>query len=214
MQKFSLEYRDNLNNKRKRKKIPSDLPDYSLENVKKCLDTVVGSLRSSGLIEKANVIQKVFENHSDIYAIKLNNIIEGKKDKNNEISLDEATALQVFLNLSRTDYYDLKAYTDSLGHNFLPPYYKVKEEKEKCLPKECNFDDDEATATIKSTCDKYMDRLWQDLDEKEKRDKLVEKYKNKIKFKLLYKLGYDGSTQTRYKVRNILIISFEASLRF
>ena len=80
--------------------------------------------------------------------------------------------------------------------------------------KDCNFDDDEATATIKSTCDKYMDRLWQDLDEKEKRDKLVEKYKNKIKFKLLYKLGYDGSTQTRYKVRTIFNFSFEASFRF
>ena len=45
------------------------------------------------------MIQKVYENHSYIYAIKLNNITEGKKDKNNEISLDEAIALQVFLNL-------------------------------------------------------------------------------------------------------------------
>ena len=71
------------------------------------------------------MIQKVYENHSYIYAIKLNNITEGKKDKNNEISLDEAIALQVFLNLSRTDYYCLKSYADSLEHLFLPLYYKV-----------------------------------------------------------------------------------------
>ena len=94
------------------------------------------------------MIQKVYENHSYIYAIKLNNIIEGKKYKNNEISLDEPIALQVFLNLSRTDYYYLTAYTVSLGHNFSSPYYKVKEEKEECTPNDSI-----------STCDKYME-IW------------------------------------------------------
>jgi len=39
----------------------------------------------------------------------------------------------------------------------------------------------------KSTYDIYVQRLWQDPDEKEKRDKLVGKYGNMIKFKLLYK---------------------------
>ena len=140
---------------------------------------------------------------------------EGIKDKSNEISLDDAVAFQVFHNLSSTEYQDIKTYTDNLGRNFLPPYYKVKERKEECLPKDCKFEDDEATGTIKSTCDKYMQRLWQDPDEKEKRDRLVKEYGKRIKFKLLYKLGYDGSTQTRYKVRNFLLpISNEAFFRF
>ena len=73
---FSLEFRDIV--RKKRKKTPPDLPDYSIENVNKCLNIVLGSLKSSGLKEKANVIQKVFENRSDIWAIKLNNII-GKR---------------------------------------------------------------------------------------------------------------------------------------
>ena len=73
---FSLEFRDNFRGKKK-KNLP-DLPDYSIENVNKCLSIVLGSLKSSGLKEKANVIEKVFKNRSDIWAIKLHNII-GKR---------------------------------------------------------------------------------------------------------------------------------------
>ena len=87
------------------------------------------------------------------------------------------------------------------GRNFLPTWEKVRKEREDCLPENCEFTDDVATGTIKSTLDKFMQRHLLDLEEKEKVEKLKEKHGNKIRFKLLYKLGYDGSSQTRYKVR-------------
>ena len=40
-----------------------------------------------------------------------------------------------------------------------------------------------------------MKRSLQDLDEEEKIDKLKEEHGNRIKFKLIYKVGYDRSPQ-------------------
>ena len=52
------------------------------------LNTVVGSLRSSGFTDKANVIQKKFENMSDEVANPLNLILEGKNNKDKVISAE------------------------------------------------------------------------------------------------------------------------------
>ena len=90
----------------------------------------------------------------------------------------------------------------------LPTWKKVTEERKKCLPKDIKSEDDQINVTIKSALDKYMKRSLEDLDEKEKMDKLKEEHGKKIKFKLIYKVGYDGSTQKAYKVSNISLLTY------
>ena len=107
-------------------------------------------------------------------------------------------------------YQYLKKFSDNLNLHFLPTWKKVSEERKKCIPEpeDIKLDDDEITASIMSTLDNYMKRSLQDLDEKEKIDKLKEEHGNRIKFKLIYKVGYDGSTQKAYKVCMIIFITY------
>ena len=206
----------NESDEKKPKKSPKknvDVPDYSKENVEKCLNIVVGSLRSSGLKEKANVIQKTFENMSDKVAIPLNLILEGKNNKDKVISSEQAAAMIVYQGYTRSQYQWLKNFTEDLGVGFLPTWKKTKEERDKCVAKDFKCTDNKAEASIKSTLDNYMDRIKQDPEIMTDMTKLREQHGNKIRFQLLYKCGYDGSTQAQYKVRknfNYLFLSNEA----
>ena len=65
--------------------------------------------------------------------------------------------------------------------------------------------DNVAKASIKLTLNNYMDRLKQDPDIMTDMTRLREEHGNKIRFQLIYKCGYDGSTQAQYKVRKISI---------
>ena len=49
------------------------------------MNTVLAYLKSGGLTEKAHVIEETFKNHSDKVANKLNNVLTGKKSKENII---------------------------------------------------------------------------------------------------------------------------------
>ena len=66
--------------------------------------------------------------------------------------------------------------------HFLPTWKKVSEERKKCIPdpEDIKLNDDEITASIKSTLDNYMKRSLQDLDEEEKIDKLKEEHRKKL----------------------------------
>ena len=105
----------------------------------------------------------------------------------------------------------MKNFTEDLGVGFLPTWKKTKEEREKCLAKDFKCTDSEAKASIKSTLDNYMDRIKQDPDIMTDMAKLREEHGNKIKFQLIYKCGFDGSTQPAYKVEHFtLFFSNEA----
>ena len=177
-------------------------PDYSKENIDKCMDTILGYLKTQGQFEKANVIKKTFEQDSDKVAIPLNYLLEknGKKSKDKVISCDKAAAMVVYFGYSRAQYQWLKNFTDDLGICFLPSWKKTRDERKKCLAEDFECSETEAKATVKATLYNYMDRIKQDPDIMTDMKKLKQEHGDKITFQLLYKVGYDGSTQTPYKV--------------
>ena len=119
-------------------------------------------LKSAGLTEKANVIEQTFKNHSDKVAVKLNNVLENKKTKENIIPCEQAAALTVYLNLTRRNYQCLKNFTDNLGLGFLPTWKACREEREKCLAEDFECNDNEANASIRSTLKNWLDRAMKD----------------------------------------------------
>ena len=164
-----------------------------------CLNTLLASLKADGKTEKANVIEKTFKSQSDKLAKKLNNVIENKKKKENIIPCHQAAAIIVYLNLTKREYQCLKNFTDNLGIGFLPTWANCREERKKCLADDLKCDESEATASIRATLKNWLDRAMIDPEVREPCEKLKKEFPA-IKFKLLYKLGFDGSTQTTYKV--------------
>ena len=157
-------------------------------------------LKSAGLTEKANVIEQTFKNHSDKVAVKLNNVLENKNSKENRIPCEQAAALTVYLNLTRRNYQCLKNFTDNLGLGFLPTWKACREEREKCLAEDFECTDNEANASIRSTLKNWLDRAMKDPEVSEPIERLKKEHGKNIKFKIIYKLGFDGSTQSNYKV--------------
>ena len=142
---------------------------------------------------------------SDEIAQKIQNFLDGKNIKEDQISSEEALAILVYLNQSKADYQNLKNFTDKLGKGFLPPYSKVLEEKKKCLiddDSKLNFSDTKASADLKATLDKDQERLMNIPWIRDSVENLKRKYGDKVKFRKIFKLGYDGSTQNTYKVRH------------
>ena len=162
--------------------------DFSKENIDLCLNTLLASLKAGGMTEKANVIEKTFKSQSDKLPIKLNNIVENKKTKENIIPCDQAAALIVYLNLTRREYQCLKNFTDNLGIGFLPTWANCREERKQCLADDLKCDESEATASIRATLKKWLDRAMIDPEVREPCEKLKKEFPA-IKFKLLYKLG-------------------------
>ena len=73
-------------------------------------------------------------------------------------------------------------------------------------------DESEATASVRSTLKNWLERAMKDPEIKEPVERLKKEVPN-IKFKLLYKLGFDGSTQSKYKVSNYSLLHLtEASI--
>ena len=133
-------------------------------------------MRSKGKKDNADLIEKLFDD--DALAKKFKNILEGKPNPEDIISPQAATALKTYLNFSTSVYKDLKKFTDSIGRPFLPAYYIVAKDCDDCLPneEELKFEDDCATATIKGTCDKFMQRILQDSNTEEVMVRMVQEY--------------------------------------
>ena len=115
--------------------------------------------------------------------------------------MDEATAFLVYLDLSEAKYGYVKKFTDDRNCHLFPTYAKVREERKKCVAEDLKVTDTEAVASVKSTCDKYLERLFQDPDVVEKVEQVEEEYGDEIEeWQLKNKGGWDGSTQKRYNV--------------
>ena len=167
-------------------------------------------LKSVNLAEKANVIEQIYYNKSEKVADKLDKVLKKQKIEENIISCEEAAALQVYLNLTKSTYQILKNFTDNKGFHFLPTWKKTTDERKKCLAAGVKCDDTEVTASIRETLKNWLDRAMQDPEVKDPVERLKKKHGNKIKFKCLYKLGFDGSTQKQHNVRNFKLLSNEA----
>ena len=79
------------------------------------MSDVLQYLEDGKLTEKANVIRTVYENPSDTFAKKFDNILKGKKNSDDEIPVAHAAAIQLYLNQSQSDYQALKNQTDEIG---------------------------------------------------------------------------------------------------
>ena len=183
-------------------------PSYSDEHIKKNLSEIFEYLKEKGLKDTVNVIKEVFENEEK--AKHLNNILEGKKHKENIISPTEAAALLIQDGLSKAKYEYLKDLTDSLNLHFLPSWDDVKKERDKCVAKDATFNDDVAHASIYGTLENYLERLELDEDVVNAVLKIKEEYGENvaIQWVLIYKIGFDGSTQKPMKVIHIFFIFF------
>ena len=90
----------------------------------------------------------------------------------------------------------------------MPPYSKVLEAKKECLiddESKLHFSDTQACGELKATLDKDTERLMTIPWIRDSVENLQRKYGNRVKFRKLFKLGYDGSTQNTYKVRHMYI---------
>ena len=132
--------------------------------------------------------------------------INGKKNRENEIPLDEAAAFLVYMDLSEARWGYLKKFTDDRNCHLFPTYANVREERKKCVAEDLKVTDREAVASVKSTCDNYLGRLFLDPDVREKVKQVEEEYGDEIEeWQLENKGGWDGSTQKRY---NVCIVIF------
>ena len=174
---------------KKQKTSPNSEYDFSKKNLEHCMNTILTYLKSVKLTEKANVIEQTYYKHSDKVANLLNDVLEGKKNDRNIISPEEAAALQVYLNMSKSTYQSLKNFADNKGVHFFPTWKKTREEREKCLAAGVESDDIEVSASIKATLKNWLDRAMQDPEIKEPVERLKKIHGNNIKFKLIYKLG-------------------------
>ena len=93
---------------KKQKTSPNSEYDFSKKNLEHCMNTILTYLKSVKLTEKANVIEQTYYKHSDKVANLLNDVLEGKKNDRTIISPEEAAALQVYLNMSKSTYQSLK----------------------------------------------------------------------------------------------------------
>ena len=169
------------------------------------METILAYLKSGKLNEKANVIEQTYYNHSDKVANKLDKILKGQYE--NIISNEEAAAIQVYLNLTKSTYQTLKNFTENKGVKVFPTWRNTTSERKKCIAENVECDDTEVTASIRATLKNWLDRAMEDPEVKEPVERLKKKHGNKIKFKCLYKYGFDGSTQKSHNVRNLPIIT-------
>ena len=91
-----------------------------------------------------------------------------------------------------------------LGKHFLPIWQKPQEERKKCVSPDLKVTDTEAVASIKPTLDNFNKRIYQNPHVKYSTERIDKKYGDKAKFEEAYKVGNDGVTTVKYKVRNNL----------
>ena len=89
-----------------------------------------------------------------------------------------------------------------IGKHFLPIWQKPLEERKKCVSPDLKVTDTEAVASIKPTLDNFNNRLYQNPHVKYSTERIEKKYGNKAKFEEVYKVGNDGVSTVKYKVRN------------
>ena len=133
-----------------------------------------------------------------------------KKIQENIIDPLEAAALLIHDGLSKTKYEYLKDLTDSKNLHLFPSWNDVKKERDKCVAKDATFNDDVSHASIYSTLENYLERLELDEDVVNAVLKIKEEYGENaaIEWVLIYKIGFDGSTQKPMKVTHIFSIFF------
>ena len=106
------------------------------------------------------------------------------------------------MTLMKSSYQCLKNFSDNKGVHFFPTWKKTRDERENCLAAGVKSDDTEVSASIHETLKNWLDRAMQDPEVKEPVERLKKIHGNNIKFKLIYKYGFDGSTQAHHNVRN------------
>ena len=90
-----------------------------------------------------------------------------------------------------------------------------QDEKEKYLAAGVECDDTEVSATIRATLKNWLDRALQDPEVKEPVERLKKIHGNNVKFKCIYKIGFDGSTQAHHNVsKNLLSSKWSISNHF
>ena len=172
---------------------------YDESHIEKCFSDILGYLKSKGLTDQANVIKIVYESKEK--AKYLNNVLEKKKNPENTISLDEASAFEVYLGLTRNTYTYVKRFTDERGLHFLPCYDYLKPQKDKCIASDFKVTNDTVTASIKATAYNYLERLLEIEDVKESVEQIEEQYgKGVAEYEFGDKAGWDGSTQKKHNV--------------
>ena len=73
------------------------------------------SLKDQKLFKKAELIQRIYDSPDENEAIKLHNVLDGKKSKDDEISPEKAAAYQVYVGMSQEKYLATKKTTDKEG---------------------------------------------------------------------------------------------------
>ena len=75
----------------------------------------------------------------------------------------------------------------------------------KTVPEGLTVTDTEAKVSIKACLDNFMARLILDPQVSYSMKNIKKKHGDKVVFRLIYKLGYDGSTQKKSNVRFLCI---------
>ena len=94
----------------------------------------------------------------------------------------------------------------TVGKNLLPAWRPVMAERNECISKDFKCNDTEAIASVKGTCDNWLDRWLQDEDIMPMIDRLYEKHGNALDLGAIINAGYDGSNINKYKVDYIIYI--------
>ena len=128
-------------------------------------------------------------------------MLDGKKSPGDLISSDKAAAVQLYGDMSRSDYEAVKKVSDESGKHFLPNWNVPLDERKKCVSPDLKVTDKEAVASIKGVLDNHNLRQLQDPHVFESVDRIEKKHGKKAKFELAFKGGYDGVTTVKYDVR-------------
>ena len=73
------------------------------------------SLKDQKLFKKAELIRRIYDSSDEDEAIKLHNVLNSKKSKDDEISPEKAAAYQVYVGMSQEKYLATKKTTDKEG---------------------------------------------------------------------------------------------------
>ena len=177
-------------------------------------DKVLGQLLADGEKEKAYMLQQVFQNSRD-FSIDLINKINGK-DKSNEMSVADGTALLLRLDLTKNQYQVIKNESDKRKSHFLPNYKDIQDEKQECLPDNIQIEEDCAQVPLKDLMIKTFQRHMLEKTFKKMIYQLTTKNGGKkLKLHMYYKSGYDcASGQSKFKVSTIKIIVLKSYPHF
>lgn len=182
---------EELGSKQKRRRVEEIKKSLSPQEI---IASATKSLKSSGNEDISKILNHLISHPEDL--VKVKDSLSKSKAKDSMYSPDKALALAVSLKLTKWQYINLRESASEQGSELYPSYYKLKQAKLNCYPKESDMTitEDGASVKLQALLDLTVSRLLEaiGLDNK-----------SKTELELISKWGFDGASgQSNYKQKS------------